>query len=311
MSEPTLPVALVAGASRGLGLLVAGELGRRGHRVAICSRSQETLDEAVGLLAADGVAATAYACDVADEAAVTAMVARIEDELGPIETSIHVAGTIQVGPIEAVTHDHFREAVDSMLWGPVNVGLAVLPRMRERRSGHIATVSSVGGMVSVPHLLPYCTAKFGAYGFSQGLRAATSGTGVSVTTITPWLMRTGSHQRATFFGDPAKEYAWFAPGASLPLVSVDGRVAARRIVEGTLEGRALVPVSPLTRVAAAVQGLLPGTTATVLGVAGRLLPGGTSSETVEGHEARTRLGSRVVNALTVLGDRMARRTNER
>ncbi|GAB3624786.1 SDR family oxidoreductase [Mariniluteicoccus endophyticus] len=306
----TAPVSLVAGASRGLGLLIARELGRRGHHVALCARSQGSLDEAVRMLAEDGVRATAYACDVSDEAEVLDMVERIETELGPIDTSIHVAGNIQVGPPEAVTHAHFEEAIDVMLWGPINVALAVLPRMRERRHGRVATITSVGGMVSVPHLLPYSTAKFGAYGFSQGLRAATSGTGVTVTTVTPWLMRTGSHLKARFFGDAAKEYAWFAPGASLPLVSVDGEVAARQIVDGTLAGRALVPISPLTRVASAVQGVLPGTTASLLGLAARLLPSGESSETVEGQVARERLGSRVVNGLTTLGDRMARRTNE-
>ncbi|GAB3712181.1 SDR family NAD(P)-dependent oxidoreductase [Mariniluteicoccus flavus] len=309
-TSPDRSVALVAGASRGLGLLIARELGRRDHRVAICSRSAESLDDAVAILAGEGIDATAYACDISDNDAVEAMVARIETELGPIETSICVAGNIQVGPPEAVTRRHFQEAIDVMLWGPINVGMAVLPRMRERRSGHIATISSVGGLVSVPHLLPYSTAKFGAYGFSQGLRAATSGTGVTVTTVTPWLMRTGSHGRATFFGDAAKEYAWFAPGASLPLVSVDGERAANQIVEATLAGKAFVPITPLTRVVAAAQGLMPGVLPTVLGVAGRLLPSGTSSETIEGREARTRLNSGIVDRLTTLGDRMARRTNE-
>ncbi|OYO13910.1 short-chain dehydrogenase [Enemella evansiae] len=311
MTESGAPIALVAGASRGLGLLVARELGRRGYRVALCARNAEALQQAVRSLAEEGVDATAYPCDVSEVEAVRAMVRQIETELGPIETSIQVAGNIQVGPPEAVTHEHFVEAIDVMLWGPINVAMTVLPGMRERRSGHIGTVSSVGGMISVPHLLPYSTAKFGAYGFSQGLRAATSGTGVTVTTITPWLMRTGSHLRAQFFGDAAKEYAWFAPGASLPLVSVDGEVAARRIVDGTLAGKALVPISPLTRVAAAVQGLLPGTTATLLGLAGRLLPRGTNSETVDGEQARTGLRrGGLVDRLTTLGDRMARRTNE-
>lgn len=305
------PVALVAGASRGLGLLIAKEFGTRGHRVAICSRNQASLDEAVRLLAADGVDATAYECDVTDNERVVDLVDRVERELGPIDSSVFVAGNIQVGPPEAVTREHFVEAIDVMLWGAINVGLAVLPRMRERRHGHIATISSVGGLVSVPHLWPYSTAKFGAYGFSQGLRAATSGTGVTVTTVTPWLLRTGSHVAAQFFGDPGREYAWFAPGASLPLVSVDGGAAAKQIVEGTLTGRALVPVSPLTRVAAAVQGALPGTTATLLGLAGRLLPKGSQTETVDGHTARQQNPYRgVVDRLTVLGDKMSRRTNE-
>src|SRR5215207_10885630 len=84
---------------------------------------------------------------------------------------ICVAGIIQVGPLEALTREHFTSAIDTMLWGPINISLAVVPGMRERKRGRIGLITSVGGLVSVPHLLPYCSAKFGAVGFSRGLRA--------------------------------------------------------------------------------------------------------------------------------------------
>ena len=106
-----------------------------------------------------------------------------------------VAGVIQVGPLSSMTRAHFEEAVNIMLWGPVNVALAVLPGMRRRSRGRLAVVSSIGGIIAVPHLLPYSTAKFGALGFSSGLRSELAGTGISVTSIVPGLMRTGSHLR--------------------------------------------------------------------------------------------------------------------
>ena len=156
-----------------------------------------------------------------------------------------VAGIIQVGPLDAQRRENFVAAVDTMLWGPVNAALAVAPRMRERGRGRIGVITSVGGRIAAPHLLPYSTAKFGAVGFSRGLRSELAGTGVSVTSVEPGLMRTGSHLRAKFVGNHGREYSWFATAASLPLLSIDAERAAVRIVRGILAGRAVVTVTPL------------------------------------------------------------------
>jgi short-subunit dehydrogenase len=212
-----------------------------------------------------------------------------------------------------MTREHFEQAIDIMQWGPINMVLAVLPGMRQRRRGKIGIVTSIGGMVSVPHLLPYCTAKFAAVGFSQGLRAELAGTGISVTTIVPGLMRTGSHLRAQFTGNRAAEYAWFAPGASLPFVAMDAERAASRIARGVLGGRGFVILTPLAKIGARVSGVAPATTAALMGMAGRLLPDApvtTSGGTAEGHTARAELGSWVVERLTTLGNRASRRFNQ-
>ena len=124
-------------------------------------------------------------------------------------------------------------------------------------------------------------------------------------------MRTGSHERAFFTGDAAQEYAWFAPSASLPLLSMDAERAASRIVRGVLAGRPLVTLTPLTKVGIRVRGLMPATTTRVMGLVNRALPDGMASETVDGREAERRLDSRVVRLLTTLGTRAARRNNER
>jgi NAD(P)-dependent dehydrogenase (short-subunit alcohol dehydrogenase family) len=307
------PVALVAGASRGLGLLIARELAERGCRPVICARDAVELDEAVRLLSGWGHIVPRYVCDVADHEAVEALVEHVEHDVGPIDVALHVAGVIQVGPLASMTHEHFKEAIDIMEWGPINVALAVLPGMRQRRRGHIGTVTSIGGMVSVPHLLPYCTAKFAAVGFSRGLRAELAGTGISVTTIVPGLMRTGSHLRAQFAGNQAAEYAWFAPGASLPLVSMDAERAAAKIAEAVLAGKGLIVLTPLAKLGARVSGAAPGTVTELMGLVARLLPDDTDeghSDTIEGHGARARLSSSLVESLTTLGTRAARRFNE-
>lgn len=303
----------MAGASRGLGLLIARELLDAGHDVAICSRDRQSVDRAAELLSPHG-RVRAYVCDVGAREDVEELVASVEHELGSVDVLVSVAGTIQVGPAEVMTHEHFQEAITTMLWGPVQLAWAVLPGMRSRGRGRIGTIASVGGTLAPPHLLPYATAKFGAVGFSEGLSAELRGTGISATTVIPGLMRTGSHERAMFTGDQEAEYAWFAPSASLPGLSMNAERAAAKIVRGVLRGRSHVVLTPLAHVGMRFHGLAPATTVALLGVVNRLLPDAPqtpSPATIPGYEAGRRLGSRTVRVLTTLGSRSAARLNER
>jgi len=315
-------VTLVLGASRGLGLLVCEELLRRGFVVHGCARDADELDGATGILTAAVPQGrfVSHVCDVRDQAAVAALVDDVVTTEGRLDAAFHVAGVIQVGHVDALTHGHFQDAVDTMLWGPVHLTLAVLPVMRDAGRGRIGIVSSVGGLVAVPRLLPYSVAKFGAVGLAEGLYAELAGTGVTATAVTPGLMRTGGHTRARFVDDPTTDYAWFAPAASLPGLSISAERAARRIVDGVLAGRPTVELTPLTIVGRRVHGLAPATTVRLMGLASRLLPGplgqapdptSASAPATPGAAARTALSSRVVNALSVLGDRAARRNNEK
>lgn len=323
-----MTTALVAGASRGLGLLISAELVSRGYLVHGCARDRSELDRAERLIAEGQVGSRSlgdapgsfigHVCDVTDSEAVTDWVEEVRRQEGGIDVAIHVAGIIQVGPVASTDLGHFRAAIDTMLLGPVHLCLTVLPAMLAAGRGRIGVVSSVGGVVAVPHLLPYSVAKFGAVALSEGLQSELSGTGVTATTIVPGLMRTGGHLHAQFVGDAAKDYAWFAPGASLPILSISGERAARRIVDAVLAGRSQIELTPLTWVGRRVHGVAPGATSRLLGLLARLLPHGgpdapsMSSEAgyVDGAHARRDLGSRVVNTLSVLGDRAARRLNQ-
>ncbi|MFP5283062.1 MAG: SDR family NAD(P)-dependent oxidoreductase, partial [Actinomycetes bacterium] len=315
--ETSAPLALVAGGSRGLGLLIARELGDRGHRLVVCARDLGELEDARAVLAERGHDVTVEVCDVADPAAVERLVRDTENDRGPIEVLVTVAGVIQVGPLAALSREHFVTALDIMLWGPINTALAVVPAMSRRGTGRIGVITSIGGLVSVPHLLPYSTAKFGAVGFTSGLRAELAGSGVTVTTVAPGLMRTGSHLQAEFVGNQGAEYAWFAPSASLPLLAMDPERAAARIVDGILAGRSWVLLGWIPKVGWRVNALLPRTTSAALGVAARLLPSATGEapeETQRGWTAREQLsgpGASIVRGLTTLGSRAARRYLQR
>lgn len=309
------PLAFVAGGSRGLGLLIAHELGRRGHRLAVCARSADELEAARQQLTSAGHEVRVDVCDVSDAEAVSALVDRLERESGPLDVALVVAGVIQVGPLSSMTRRHFEQAIGIMLWGPVNVALAVLPAMRTRRHGRIGVVSSIGGLIAVPHLLPYSTAKFGATGFSSGLRSELAGTGVTVTTVAPGLMRTGSHLRADFVGQQGREFGWFSLGATLPLISMDAERAAAKIVAGVLGGRAYVVLTPLAQLGMRLNGLAPTLTSALVGLAGRLLPDGPGvpTDTLQGYQAREQVRSAprgLLDGVTTLGRRAAARFNQ-
>ena len=98
--------------------------------------------------------------------------------------------------------------------------------MRRRGEGRIANIASIGGKISVPHLVPYSASKFALVGLSEGLRAELAKDGIAVITICPGLMRTGSPRHAIFKGRHRAEYAWFSISDALPLVSMDADRAA-------------------------------------------------------------------------------------
>ena len=220
MRELKGKVVLVTGGSRGLGYAVARELALSGARLALTSRHADELERARARLLASGCAAPAdvwvYPCDVSVEATVREMVAAATAHFGRIDVLVNHAGIIMVGPLESQTLDSFHQAMNVNFFGALHVTLAVLPQMLERGEGAIVNISSIGGKVAFPHLLPYVASKFAITGWSQGLRAELAGKGIHVTTVCPGIMRTGSHIQARFTGDQEQEYRWFAAAASLP-----------------------------------------------------------------------------------------------
>jgi NAD(P)-dependent dehydrogenase (short-subunit alcohol dehydrogenase family) len=305
-------VALVTGGSRGLGLLIARELAARDFRLAICARDGAELADAESDLTARGAEVLAVRCDVADRGQVEQLVRSVVERFGRLDVLVNNAGIIEVAPLAAMTVDDFADAHDVMFWGTLHPTLAALPHMREQRHGRIINITSIGGKISTPHLLPYNCAKFAAVGFSEGLRAELSGTGVTVTTVVPGLMRTGSHLRAYFKGDRRKEFAWFAVAASLPLLSMDAERAARRVVDAGTAGRAELILTPAAKLGVRAHGLFPATTVRALGAVNRLLPksAGPTEPAVTGLVASAELDSPFLKAATKLGRNAATRFHQ-
>jgi NAD(P)-dependent dehydrogenase (short-subunit alcohol dehydrogenase family) len=297
-------VALVTGGTRGLGYLVAREFGREGCRLAICARDPEELRQAQQDLAGQGFDVLALQCDVSQPQEVQEMIDIATGHFGKIDILVNNAGIIQFGPLRSMTRKDFEDAMGNMFWGTVNPTLSVLPQMTERKSGRIVNITSVGGKVSVPHLVPYNSAKFAQLGFSEGIHAELKQDGIQVTTIVPGLMRTGSYFNAQFKGETDKEYAWFSLGSSLPLITIDAERAARQIVQATKRGEAERILSIPANIIARLNGVAPATTANILGLVDKyILPDadGVQMDAVPGHRVQDRLDSETHKAATTLG----------
>ena len=311
-------VALITGGSRGLGLAIARELAAEGCRIAICARDVDELDRAARELETSHPEVLALTCDVGDQAAVDEMVERVLARFGQIDILVTVAGIIEVADARILGADDFRRAMDTMFWGTLYPILAVLPGMRERRAGHIATITSIGGKIAVPHLLAYTSAKFAAVGLSEGLSAELARDGIAVSTVVPGLMRTGSHLNATFRGDRDRqegEYAWFSFGATSPLVPRADR-AARIIVRGIRRREPEIAYTLPFVLADRLHGLAPALTVRAMRLANRVMPDSGDIParallTSRGAVIEARMTGTLHEVTTRLGDKAAEAFNER
>ena len=267
-------VVVITGGSRGLGLEIAREAARRGAKLGLCARLDDELEAARAEIAGGGTTIATAVCDVRDDESVSRALTQLASTLGTVDVLVNCAGIITAGPIEALTFDDFRDAMDTNFFGALRAILKVLPGMRARGTGRIVNITSIGGELPVPHLLPYCASKFAYVGFSEGLRAEVARDGVKVVTVIPGLMRTGSPPHATFAGQSQKEYGLFVLADTTPATSVSVAHAARLIVNGAERGDARVVISWQAKLGRLAYGIAPDLTLKVLEIAGFALPDG-------------------------------------
>jgi NAD(P)-dependent dehydrogenase (short-subunit alcohol dehydrogenase family) len=303
-------VVLITGGSRGLGLLMAREVGRLGGQIVIAARDEDELLRAQRDLQAHDIHASILVADVATEAQARRMIAQVIDRHGRLDVLINNAGVIMVGPVDHMTVADFEEAMATHFWGPLHTMLAAVPHMRDAGGGRIVNISSVGGKIGVPHLAPYCASKFALTGVSTALRTELGRHGILVTTVCPGLMRTGSPLNAWFKGRHRAEFAWFAIADSLPLLSIDGRRAAAQIVNALRDGDAELIVSWPARLAVVAEALAPNTLARAMTLVNRMLPSPTGTLGNESHSG-WHSGSRwAPSPLTRMSERSAAENNE-
>lgn len=265
---------VITGGSRGLGLVMARQLADEGARLTLVARSEDELARAVedirtrqpftDILAAPGDVRRRYEAERA--------MAQAFDRYGRIDVLINNAGIIQVGPVAHMTLADYEDAMATHFWGPLHMTLAALPRMRDQGEGRIVNISSIGGRISVPHLVPYSASKFALVGLSDGLRYELARHNILVTTVCPGLMRTGSPLNATFKGRHPAEFAWFAISDSLPLATIDARRAAHQILDACRRGDAELVITVQARLAILARTMAPELFARVMSFINGLLP---------------------------------------
>ncbi len=180
-------IVLVTGGSKGIGLACARAFAAEGAKVAICSRSAPSLDEARRHLPE----ALVHAADLRDPAAAAAMVDAVEDALGPIEVLVNSAGAAQRTAPDALTPDAWRAGMDAKFFTTINVTDPVIKRMAARGGGVIVTVIGNGGKVATATHLPGGAANAALMLATAGLAAAYAAKGVRVVGVSPGLTETG------------------------------------------------------------------------------------------------------------------------
>lgn len=269
-------VFLITGGSRGLGFALATELASHGARLILAARDFAELERAKARLVETGniVPHNVFiqAADVSIPEDVRDLVEVGTAHFGQIDVLVNNAGIILVGPLESQTLQSFQQAMDINFYGALHTTLAVLPQMLARGDGAIVNIASIGGKMAFPHLLPYVASKFALTGWSQGLRAELAQKGIRVTTVTPGIMRTGSHIQARYTGNTQEEYRWFAGAATFPGSATNATSAARKIIKAVINDSAEIAIGLQAIAAARLAGIAPELTAMLLSTANSFLP---------------------------------------
>jgi short-subunit dehydrogenase len=188
VSVLTTEVAIVTGASSGIGAATACELVRRGARVVLAARREDMLHEQQQAIRAAGGEAVSIPTDVSDPEQLSRLVAGAEAAFGRVDVLVNNAGADWRLPLAATTSDDLARLVQVNLLGAMLLTRAVLPGMLERGHGTIIFVGSLSGRVAMEPA--YSATKYGLRGFSLALRRQVAGSGVSVSLVSPGNIRT-------------------------------------------------------------------------------------------------------------------------
>lgn len=237
-------VVLITGASTGFGRDAAERLARRGHRVIatmrdVDGRNKENREALEQLAASQRIPLDVLELDVTDERSVQSAVSAAVDRYDRLDVVINNAGFAGIGVTEGYTAEQFQQMFDVNVYGVVRVNRAVLPYMRQQKSGLLIHVSSGAGRVTVPAMAAYCASKFAlesiadAYRFELlpfGIDSVLVEPGIYRTPIFDRLMRPADAQRVTDYGDSA-QYANRVLGVFQSAISAPGAPGSEEVAE--------------------------------------------------------------------------------
>lgn len=194
------PTVLITGASQGIGKATALLFAREGYDLVLAARQSDRL-EAVGQEIQNlGRQVLTVPTDVRNPEQVKILVDKALDRYGAIDVLINNAGIYISGPVEEFSLEDWHNAIDTNLWGYIHTIQALLPHMIERGTGTIVNISSIGGKVPVPYLVPYNTSKFAVTGLTEAMHSELKPKGIHVCGIYPNIIKSSLMERAIFTG---------------------------------------------------------------------------------------------------------------
>jgi NADP-dependent 3-hydroxy acid dehydrogenase YdfG len=183
-------VALVTGASSGIGEATAEALAAEGASVALAARREDELEDLADRLEADGAGTLVVPTDVTDEAEIEDMIETTTEEFGSLDILVNNAGVMLLERVDEADRANFRQMVEVNLLGLMNATHAALPIMEAQGNGHIVNISSVAGREASASGSGYNATKFGVNGFTDALRQEVNDDGIRTTLIEPGIVDT-------------------------------------------------------------------------------------------------------------------------
>jgi 3-oxoacyl-[acyl-carrier protein] reductase len=183
-------VALVTGASRGIGLAIARSLAGLGAKVALCARDPQRLEKAAAALKDTGLSVAAIPADVRNANEIAPLVRRVEQSLGAIEILVNNAGIGIFAPVQEASEANWDSVLDTNLKAVFLLTKEVAPGMIQRRGGHIINIGSLAGKSAFPGGAIYCASKWGLLGFTQCAAEDLRPYGIRVSAVLPGSVAT-------------------------------------------------------------------------------------------------------------------------
>ena len=187
---------LITGTSTGIGFAAALTVGQAGHKVYATMRNPSRSPELGERAAKDGLPIKISVMDVDSDSSVKTAIANIQKDAGHIDVLVNNAGIEAVGSIEELALDRFRAVMETNYFGALRCIQAVVPQMRQRRSGCIINVSSIAGRIAISPHTPYTATKFAVEALSEGLAQEMKTFNVRVAVVEPGVIETSMTRRA-------------------------------------------------------------------------------------------------------------------
>jgi 3-oxoacyl-[acyl-carrier protein] reductase len=183
-------VALITGASRGIGFAIAQNLGRMGAKLSLCARDSGKLESATNELKHEGITALCTKTDVTHADQIAALVQTTERSLGPIEILVNNAGVGYFAPVQEASETNWDAVLDTNLKSVFLATKAVAPGMIQRRRGHIINIASLAGKNAFAGGSIYCASKWGLIGLTQCMAEDLRQYGIRVSAVCPGTVAT-------------------------------------------------------------------------------------------------------------------------